>query len=107
MKGSVERWAMRPPANKSEPAERPFQASDTVKCRSCGLERDQQEKHRLPGFDGLCFPGRCVVNGTVWLTMPDGKPLSFVTDVEQDLADSLHRADMGHLSPYPPRKEKR
>lgn len=77
-------------------------------CLSCQLGPTEQVAHRHVQMQGLCGPGRCVVNATVWLVWPDtGEPLGFVTPIEQDLADSLHRAGWGHLSPIPPRKAKK
>ena len=75
------------------------------KCIACGLLPKEQEAKRLPRYEGLCGPGRCVVRGTVWLVQPDGQPLGFVTKVEQELADALHRARLGHLSPIDPRPD--
>lgn len=73
-----------------------------TKCIDCGLEPEEQVKQRRLDFRGLCVPGRCVVNGTAWFVWPDGSPLDFVTPIEQDLANSLHAAGLGHLSPIPP-----
>lgn len=75
-------------------------------CISCGFDEDEQLARRLSEWRGLCGPGRCVVNGTAWLVWPmgpkAGQPLGFVTRIEQELIDSLHRAGLEHLLPIPP-----
>ena len=71
-------------------------------CHDCGLsDPAEQEARRKPPMEGLCGPGRCVVNRTVWLTWDDGEPLGFQTQVEKDAIHALQRAGLGHLAPDP------
>ena len=46
------------------------------RCPSCGYTTpEEQEAHRHPLMKGFCGPGRCVVNGTLWLATLKGDPL--------------------------------
>ena len=72
---------------------------EPMKCTSCGMEPAEQEKNRRAPFEGLCGPGRCVVNRSVWLTWDDGEPLEFTTQLENECIDAFERAGLGHLVP--------
>ena len=67
-------------------------AQEKITCISCKKTPSQQRVNRYMGMMGdRCIPGRCIVKGTVWRTMPDGSPVDWdMNKVEARILQNYH-----------------